>query len=343
MSDTMKVKRDLSIRQEPGKKKAFLLSWEMILVYVLVFLNIALMVLESDIYFSYGTISFIIRSGMVTSFMVLGMTLVLLLGEIDVSVASIMVLSCMVTGLVCQAGGPDLIAVICGILTGALCGAFNGILIAKCGMSSVIVTIASSLLFRGIADVVLDGQALAQFPQWFSALAWRDIGGVIPYSMICFLVVAALFAVMLNKTTFGRKIYAIGNAEVTSRYSGIRVVRVKVAVYVIMGVMSAFSGILFAGRLGGITSGMGKGYELQVIAIALLGGVSTNGGKGNIFGPVVAIFIMTFLNKTLDLMGVHTNVQKIVMGIILLAVVSIPVIRQRRLARKRSAGGSVSK
>ena len=332
--------RDLRVRETFSMKK-LLTSWEMILVYILAFLNIALMFLETDIYFSAGTIPFIIRSGMVVSFMVLGMTYVLLLGCIDVSVASIMIVSCMVMGFVSGHGAPDAVTVLCGLLAGALCGAFNGILVAKCKMPSVIVTIATSMLFRGIAEILLNGEALDTFPTWFAALSWHDLGDAIPYSMICFLAVAVILGFVLLKTKFGRMVYVIGNAETTAKYSAVRVDLIKIAVFTLMGVTAAMSGILFAGRLGGITSGMGKGYELQVIAIAVLGGVSTNGGKGKIVGPVIAAFIMAFLNKTLDLIGVHANIQKIITGVILLFVVLIPVLEKDVFKKKRK--GSAAK
>lgn len=337
MNTTSTPVRDLRVNEKFSIKK-LLTSWEMILLYILAFLNVALMFLETDIYFSSGTIPFVIRSGMVVSFMVLGMTFVLLLGCIDVSVASIMIVSCMVMGLVSRQGASDFLTVLCGILAGAICGAFNGVLVAKFKMPSVIVTIATSMLFRGIADIILNGEALDTFPKWFAVLSWHDLGGVIPYSMICFLVIAVILGFILSKTKFGRMVYVIGNAETTAKYSSVRVDLVKIAVFTLMGVTAALSGILFAGRLGGITSGMGKGYELQVIAIAVLGGVSTNGGKGKIYGPVIATFIMAFLNKTLDLIGVHANIQKIITGVILLIVVMIPAF-EKIIKRK----GSVSK
>ena len=326
--------RDLRVNEKFSLKK-FLGSWEMVLVYILLFLNVALMILETDIYFSPDTIPFIIRSGMAISFMVLGMTFVLLLGCIDVSVSSIMIVCCMVMGLVSKQGAPDYLTVLCGILAGALCGAFNGVLVAKAKMPSVIVTIATAMLFRGMVEIILNGEALDTFPKWFAALSWHDLGGAIPYSMLCFLGVAVIFGFVLAKTKFGRTVYIIGNAETTARFSSLRVDLIKIAVFTLMGVTSAFSAILFAGRLGGITSGMGTGYELQVIAVAVLGGVSTNGGKGRIFGPVIATFIMAFLNKTLDLLGVHANVQKIITGIILLIVVMIPVLEKAFADKKR--------
>lgn len=272
------------------------------------------------------------------TFMALSMTFVLLLGCIDVSVASIMIVSCMVMGFVSRQGASDIITELCGILAGALCGALNGVLVAKFKMPSLIVTIATSMLFGGITEIIINGETLDTYPEWFAVLSWHDLDGVIPYSAICFIAVALILGFMLLKTRFGRTVYVIGNAETTAKYSSARIDLIKITVFTLMGVTAVMSGILFAGRLGGITSGMGKGYELQVIAIAMLGGVSTNGGKGKIFEPVIATFIMAFLNKTLDLIGVHANIQKIITGVILLIAVMIPALKNDVFKKKFGKG-----
>ncbi len=318
--------RDLTVKNKFSLSK-FLVSWEMILIYILAFINIILMVLKPDLFFAPGTIQSIIRSGMDVSFMALGMMFVLMIGDIDVSVASIMIFSCMVMGIMHESGMPDVLTVLGGITAGTLCGAFNGILVAVLKIPSVIATIGTSMLFRGIVQIVLDVNTLKSFPSWFSALSWQDLGGVIPYSLLCFLAAAAIFAVVLHKRKFGRELYMIGNNATTAQYSGIHVRRVKIAVFSIMGATCALSGILFAGRLGGISSSMGTGNELLVIAIAVFGGISTNGGKGKAYGPIISVFIMAFLSKTLDLLGVHSNIQKVIIGIILLVAVLLPMLK----------------
>ncbi len=332
MNETEMPVRDLRVHDRV-RPTAFFVRWEMILVYLLVLINAVLIFAAPDLYFAPGTVASIIRSGMDLSFMVLGMTLVLMIGEIDVSVASIMIVSCTVMGLLSERGIPDWLTVVAGLLAGGLCGAFNGVLVAKLRLPSVIVTIATSMLFRGGVQIVLDVNTLKVFPAWFSALSWQDLGGIIPYSLLSFLIVAVVFTVVLHKTKFGRQLYMIGNNATTSAYSGLPVTRVQIIVFTVMGVTAALSGILFAGRLGGISSGMGTGYELNVIAIAVLGGVSTKGGKGNAFGPIIATLIMAFLTKTLDLLWVHANVQQIIIGAILLVAVLIPVISERLFRR----------
>ena len=145
----------------------------MVLVYILILINLVLMISRTNLYFSQGTIQSIIQSGMDVCPLVLGMIFILMLGDIDVSVASIMIFSSMATGLCCSAGLPAFAGVIAGIAAGALCGAFNGFLVAYVGMPAVIVTIASSMLFRGIVKIILDVNVLKEFPSFYTFVAWK--------------------------------------------------------------------------------------------------------------------------------------------------------------------------
>ena len=320
--------RDLTVK-EKFKLSKFLVKWEMILIYVLVLINIVLMSTRADLYFSPGTIQSIIQSGMDLSPLVLGMIFILMLGDIDVSVAAIMILSSMVTGLCMDNGMPMFVAVILGILAGGLCGAFNGFLVAYIKMPAVIVTISTSLLFRGIVEIILDVNVLKNFPRFYTMLAWANIFGI-PIAMIVFLLMAVVFMIVLHNSVFGRRLYIIGNNATCATYSGISVERIKMTVFVLMGLMAGVCSIFFVGRMGGgVSSSMGTGYELNAIAICVLGGVSSNGGKGKVYGPVIATFIMAFLTYTLGLMGVDANLRKIMTGFILIIAVLIPNVNRR--------------
>lgn len=331
MSQSKAPVRDLTIKNQ-FKLSKFLVKWEIILVYILVLINVSLMIAKPSLYFAPGTLSSIIQSGMDLSFMVMAMIFILMLGDIDVSIASIMIMSAMVTGLMMDAGIPALICVIAGILAGGVCGAFNGFLVAKVKMPSVIVTISTSMFFRGIVKIILDVNVLKNFPKFYSVVAWNNILGI-PISLICFLIVGAIFAVILHRTKYGRQLYMIGNNETVALYSGINVDKVKIMTFVIMGLMAGVSSIFFVGRMGGgVSSTMGTGYELNVIAICVLGGISTNGGKGKAYGPIIATLIMAFLIYTLGLMGVDANSRKILTGIILIGAVLIPNINKQLIA-----------
>ncbi len=309
--------------------RKFLVQWEMMLVYILVLINVVLMLTKSNLFFAPGTIQSIIQSGMDLSPLVLGMIFVLMIGDIDVSVASIMIMASMATGLSMDAGLPIIISVLFGIIAGGLCGAFNGFLVAYMKMPSVIVTISTSMLFRGIVKIILDVNVLKNFPEFYVQLAWTNIIGI-PVALICFLLMAVVFMVILHKSTFGRKLYHIGNNATCATYSGVNVERTKLTVFILMGIMAGFTSILFVGRMGGgVSSTMGTGYELDAIAICVLGGISTNGGKGKVYGPVIATLIMTFLSYTLGLMGVDANSRKIMIGFILIVAVLIPNLNKK--------------
>lgn len=323
--------RDLSVKEGFVLSK-FLVKWEMILVYILILLNLVLLIFKPDLFFQAGTIQTIINSGFDSSPLVLGMVFILLLGDIDVSVAAQIVLGGMVTGLMMNAGIPSIICVIAGVLTCVLCGAFNGFCVAYFKMPAVITTISTSMLFRGIAEIVLGENSLKNFPAWYNKIGWYNIGGILPLSMVLFLIMGAILIFVLHKSPFGRKVYIVGNNPTCAIYSGISVFRVKMEVFMLMGFMAGIGSIFFIGRMGGgISSSMATGYEMTAIATAVLGGVSTSGGKGKMFGPMIATFIMSFLIFVLGLLGVDPNTKKIFIGVILILTILVSTVNKQMI------------
>ena len=323
--------RDLTIKQG-FKLSKFLVSWEMVLVYISLLINVVLMAMKPNLYFAAGTVQSIIQAGMDVCPLVLGMILILMLGDIDVSAASTMIFASMATGLCMDAGMPMIVAVIMAIIAGMACGAFNGFFVAYMGMPAVITTISTQMLFRGIVKIVLDVNVLKNFPAFYTVIGWRNIGPI-PVAMALFLVMAVGFWFLLQKSKFGRTLYIIGNNPTCAEYSGINVKLTKLIVFMIMGAMSGVASIFFVGRMGGsVSSTMGTGYEMTAIAICVLGGVSTNGGKGKVYGPVIATFIFTFLTYTLGLLNVDANSRKIVTGLILIIAVLIPNVNKKLIA-----------
>ncbi len=323
--------RDLTIKQG-FKLSKFLVSWEMVLVYILILINVVLMAMKPNLYFAAGTVQSIIQAGMDVCPLVLGMILILMLGDIDVSAASTMIFASMATGLCMDAGMPMPVAVLMAIVAGVACGAFNGFFVSYMGMPAVITTISTQMLFRGIVKIVLDVNVLKNFPKFYTKIGWENLGPV-PVAMVLFLVMAVGFWFLLQKSKFGRTLYIIGNNPTCAEYSGINVKLTKFIVFMIMGAMSGVASIFFVGRMGGsVSSTMGTGYEMTAIAICVLGGVSTNGGKGKVYGPVIATFIFTFLTYTLGLLNVDANSRKIVTGLILIIAVLIPNVNKKLLA-----------
>ena len=322
--------RDLTVK-EGFKLSRFLAKWEMILVYILVLINVILALFRHDLYFQNGTIQSIINAGLDVSPMVLGMVFILLLGDIDVSVAAQMILGGMVTGLLMDHGIVWIIAVVCGVLTCMACGAFNGFCVAFLKMPAVITTISTSMLFRGIVEIVLGENSLKNFPKWYNKIGWFNVGPV-PLSMILFLIMGVIFCFVLHRTPFGRKVYIVGNNPTCATYSGISVKKIKMQVFILMGFMAGIGSIFFIGRMGGgVSSSMGTGYEMTAIACAVLGGVSTNGGKGKMYGPIIATFIMAFLTYTLGLLGVDPNSKKIFTGVILILTILVSTINKQMM------------
>lgn len=323
--------RDLSVKEGFVLSK-FLVKWEMILVYILILLNLILLIFKPDLFFQAGTIQTIINSGFDSSPLVLGMVFILLLGDIDVSVAAQIVLGGMVTGLMMDAGIPSIICVLAGVITCMLCGTFNGFCVAYFKMPAVITTISTSMLFRGIAEIVLGENSLKNFPAWYNKIGWYNIGGILPLSMVLFLIMGAILTFVLHKSPFGRKVYIVGNNPTCATYSGISVFRVKMEVFILMGLMAGIGSIFFIGRMGGgISSSMATGYEMTAIATAVLGGVSTSGGKGRMYGPMIATFIMSFLIFVLGLLGVDPNTKKIFIGIILILTILVSTVNKQMI------------
>ena len=257
--------RDLSVKEGFVLSK-FLVKWEMILVYILILLNLVLLIFKPELFFQAGTIQTIINSGFDSSPLVLGMVFILLLGDIDVSVAAQIVLGGMVTGLMMNAGIPSIICVLAGILTCVLCGAFNGFCVAYFKMPAVITTISTSMLFRGIAEIVLGENSLKNFPAWYNKIGWYNIGGIIPLSMVLFLIMGAILIFVLHKSPFGRKVYIVGNNPTCATYSGISVFRVKMECFMLMGLMAGIGSIFFIGRNLDYAMGLEGSLKLKEIS-----------------------------------------------------------------------------
>lgn len=261
-------------------------------------------------------------------FIALPMTLVIVTGEIDLSVGSMVGLSSVVTGALVQSGAPFEVAAIAALLVGVLGGAFNGFLVTVVGLPSLAVTIGTLALFRGLAVGLLGTTAVTDFPDLWTALAKAKISGTqIPYIVIPFLVVLAIFVIVLHFTPFGRGIYAIGLSKDAARFSGVNVERTKFIVFVLSGLVAAFAGIFFTLRFGSARGDNATGLELQVIAAVVLGGVSVFGGRGRLHGVVAAVLLIGVLGSSLRLAGVTSDVINIITGgLLVFSVVAASVL-----------------
>ena len=266
----------------------------------------------------------------------LAMALVIISGEIDLSVAAIIAFSSTMMGLALQfgVGTPGLVAV--GILTGLICGAFNGVLVTGLGLPSIVVTIGTMSFFRGLSFIVLGDQAYKGYPSSFAFFGQGYVWWVISFEFVLFLIMAVLFYILLHRTNFGRWVFVIGNNPVAAEFSGVRVRRIKLILFCLTGIMSWIAAGLLTSRLGSTRPSIAQGWELEVITMVVLGGVSILGGAGSIIGVVLAAFIMGLVTFGLGLLNVPGIVMSIVIGGLLIAVIALPILARRLQQRKHS-------
>ncbi len=267
----------------------------------------------------------------------LAMTLIILNAEIDLSVASVMGLAAAVFAYAVnhQVGGG--LAILLALGVGVLAGAINAVLVARVGIPSLVVTLAMMIGFRGFARVLVRDQSLGDFPAWFTDLGQKGLFGPIPLSLWLFLALAIGIGVLLHRTAFGRQVVVIGtNAEV-ARFSGLNVVRVKTILFLMSATLSAVAGLLYAARLSSVRGDSAIGFELDIITMVLLGGVSIFGGKGSMPGVILSILIILNLRNGMALMNITGHIQTGVIGILLIASVLVPNLIASARAQRAKA------
>ena len=252
------------------------------------------------------------------------MALLIIAGEIDLSVASIIALASTAMGAAVQAGAGTPVLIIVGISTGLICGAFNGLLVTRWGLPSIVVTIGTMSLFRGISYIVLGDQAYRGYPSEFSFFGQGYVWWVISFEFVLFAIIALIYAVILHQTNFGRAVYAIGNNPTAALFSGIRVQRVKFILFLMTGLMSGIAAICLTSRLGSTRPSIAFGWELEVVTMVVLGGVNILGGSGSIPGVIIAAFVMGLVTFGLGLLNVPGIVMSIVIGMLLIGVIALP-------------------
>jgi rhamnose transport system permease protein len=265
------------------------------------------------------------------------MTLIIINAEIDLSVGSMMGLSACAFGYMFQNGiaAPVAIAVCLGI--GALGGAVNGWFITRVGLPSLVVTLATLIGFRGLARVMVEDRGIGDFPDWFDALGQKGLLGPIPFALIAFVVLFAVIYVVLERSGFGRKTYVIGSNRDVAEFAGIDTGRHKMVLFIASGAVSAFAGLLYAARVGAVRGDVALGFELDVITIVLLGGVSIFGGKGTLVGTLLSVLIVLNLRNGMALLNITGHIQTGVIGLLLIASVVVPRIRLTRAKAPKEA------
>lgn len=256
----------------------------------------------------------------------LAMALLIVSGEIDISVSGIIAITSTMMGVALQFGADTPTLVLIGLSVGLICGAFNGILVTKLGLPSIVVTIGTMSLFRGISFIILGDQSYKNYPESFAYFGQGYLYWVISFEFVLYLLLAIGFYILLHKTNFGRHVFTIGNNAVAAEFSGVRVARVKFVLFCLTGLMAGIAAILLTSRLGSTRPSIARGWELEVITMVVLGGVNILGGSGSVQGVVIAAFIMGLVTFGLGLLNVPGIIMSVILGILLITVISLPTL-----------------
>lgn len=320
------------IEQTPSvaqRARALLMTQEGVL-FIIFIVAVALLSTQSS---SFLTVNNFLNQGRLATevgLMALPMTFIIITGGIDLSVGSIFGLSAIILGFSWQDMGLPLeLAIVICLLVGTLCGFINGLGIVRLGVPPLIMTLATLALYRGIALGISQARSARGFPEWFFQLGQGSLLGL-PMQLWVIIIFAIITAVILARTSFGRSLYAIGNNELASRFSGIPVDRYKLAIYTFSGFMAALAGYIFTSRVSTTRADMGSGLELDVIAAVVLGGTSIFGGSGSILGTVIGLALIQLLKNGLLLSGVKGDATIIVIGVVLILAILINNMIQRR-------------
>lgn len=253
----------------------------------------------------------------------LGMAFVVISKNIDISVASTIALVSVVLATLSKSGAPLWLCVAAALAAGAVAGAFNGLLITRMKIPALVVTLGTMSLYRGAAYVVTGDQTYSKYPPEFSFLGRGTIWGA-PVPLLVFGVLFVVSWFILHRTTFGRKTYAIGNNQTGALYSGIKVDRVLVAIFTLTGLYAAVAGVIMTSRNNSTRGNMAQGLELDVITAVVLGGVSMDGGRGNMIGVVLAVFIIGIIRSGMYALNLSTELMKIIIGCLLIMSLLLP-------------------
>jgi len=318
-------------------------TWEIILVFLLLIV-VAGFAATTEGFLDFYNLSDSTFNYSEKALIALVMALVIIAGEIDISVAATVALTSVMMGLAKNAGANAGIIILVGLVAGALCGALNGFLITRFALPSIVVTIGTLSLYRGAALVILGDGAITGYPASLSALGNGYIGDLlglpwlqIPYEFAIFIAFAILIGILLHKTIIGRRIYAIGANPIASRFSGIAVNRYRFLLFVAVGMMAGFASVLLTGRIGSTRPNIAMGWELDAITMVILGGVSINGGSGSLLGVILAIVVLGMFTFGLQMMNVPGIVMSMILGGLLIVSMIVPILIRSRRPRAAKA------
>ena len=294
------------------------------LVVLFLFLSVA-----TDSFLSTKNMLQVLRQICINGLLAFGMTFVLIIGGIDLTVGSVVAISGVSVVIMLNSGVPLPVALVVALLLGAIVGLLNGGIIALTGMPPFIVTLSLQGTIRGIAYVITDGRSVSCDNAVFNAIGNGYLFGIpIPIYIVAFVMI--VISILLYYTRFGRRMYAVGGNITAAGFSGIHVKKIMVQVYVLSGVLSALAGIILASRMYSVQPASGQAYESDAIAAAVLGGTSFNGGIGTVGGTLIGALVIGFLTNGLNLLHISSYVQMIIKGLVIIGAVGIDILKNRK-------------
>ncbi|MCB1884306.1 MAG: ABC transporter permease [Geminicoccaceae bacterium] len=320
-----------------GRIAGFLKSWEAILIVLFLAIFTANS-LASPYFLDVWNLSDATFNFTEKAIVALALAFVILSGEIDISVAGTIALASTVMGATAAAGFPTPVVALAGLGVGAACGALNGALVTVLGLPSIVATIGTMSLFRGLAYAILGDGAYTAYPDGFAYFGQGYVWAWLSFEFVAFLAFAAVAGVVLHATTVGRAVRACGHNPLAARFSGLKVGRIKFRLFVVTGLAASLASVMLTSRLGSTRPSIAQGWELEIITMVVLGGVSINGGSGGIPGVVLAAFVMGLVTFGLGLLNVPGIIMSIFIGLMLIAVIALPVLIRRATILLRGTG-----
>jgi rhamnose transport system permease protein len=312
-----------------------LTQWHYLLAYATVVIAI-IAVIALPSFGGTNNLSQLVAGMSERALIILPMALIIIIREIDLSVASIMGLSSVTLGVLLTGGVPLPIAIIATLVVGGLAGAFNGAFVAYLRLPAIIVTLGSLALFRGLCYIILGSESISAFPTALTDFGYLNIPGTrIPLTILPFVVLAIVYAIVLHKSAIGRRVLALGGNPDAAKYSGVATRRLTLWLFITTGLVCSIAGIIYTARLSSARADNAFGLELDIITIVFLGGVSMLGGKGNIAGVVWALALVTIVRNVLGLSGVGGDAQGTVIGLILIVSLLLSNTVGAEFARRR--------
>lgn len=316
-------------------RKIWLIARKYATLFILVIFLIAMAFL-SDRFFTFKNLTNVGRQISLNAILALGMTLVIISGGIDLSVGGVCALGCCVCAKILNSTGSSLLAIAVVLLIGLAVGGFNGFVVSKTGIAPFIVTLSTVSIIRGITLVMTNASPMPISNAAFKFIGQGTLLGI-PFPIYITLILAIITAFVMNKTVFGRYVYAIGGNERSAVVAGIQVKKVKISVYMVSGFLAAFTAIIYTSRLSSGVPSLGNGFEMDAITAAVIGGASLAGGQGHIWGTMIGAVIIGILNNALNLLNINSYFQDIVKGIVVLLAVLFDFFIQSRIVSKDRA------